>query len=76
VLRKIALDNFPAFVSALMERGTLYAPVETDYGVDFGKISDPATVKLDFYNTTLSPNLHFFALHGEHDSLSYQQRCD
>ena len=47
-------------VSALMEKGELFAPVAEGEVVTFQRIQDPADVTLDFYNTLQSPKSVFF----------------
>ncbi len=60
MLKKIALEKLGELVSALMEKGPLYAPVKGEKAVDFQKIRQPADVTLDFYNTAMSPKFVFF----------------
>ena len=59
-MKKITPEKFPAFVSALLGKGPLWAPVADGETVNFTLISDPVQVTLDFYNTTLSPKGVFF----------------
>ena len=60
MLKKVALEKLGDLLSALMERGPLYAPVKSEKSVDFQKIRQPADVTLDFYNTAMSPKFVFF----------------
>jgi ferredoxin len=60
VLKKIALEKLGDLVSALMERGPLYAPVKDGKAVDFQRIGKASDVTLDFYNTAMSPKFIFF----------------
>jgi len=60
VLRKIGLEKTDELVSALMERGEVFAPVADGAAVNFQKIKDPGDVTLDFYNTLQSPKSVFF----------------
>jgi ferredoxin len=60
VLKKIAFEKLGDLVSALMEKGPLYAPVKGETAVDFQEIKSPADVTLDFYNTAMSPKFVFF----------------
>lgn len=60
MLKKIAQGRLSEFTAALLTRGTLYAPVRDDRGVNFQSIGDPENVTLDFYNTLLSPKSVFF----------------
>ncbi len=60
MLKKIALEKFGHLVSAIMEKGPLYAPVKGGKAVDFQEIRNPADVTLDFYNTAMSPKFVFF----------------
>jgi sulfhydrogenase subunit beta (sulfur reductase) len=60
VFKKIALERLGEMVSALMEKGPLFAPVQGEKAADFQRIEDPAAVTLDFYNTALSPKFVFF----------------
>jgi len=60
VLKKIGLEKLNQFVSALMEKETLFAPVKGDAGVNFQEIKDASDVTLDFYNTLQSPKCVFF----------------
>lgn len=60
MLKKIALEKLGDLVSALMERGPLYAPVKDGKAVDFQRIGKPSDVTLDFYNTAMSPKFVFF----------------
>lgn len=60
MVKKITPEKFQGFVSALMSRGPLYAPVAEGDVVKFKQIGDPGQVTLDFYNTTISPKGVFF----------------
>jgi sulfhydrogenase subunit beta (sulfur reductase) len=60
VLRKIGLEKTAELVSALMEKGEVFAPVADAAGLNFQKIQDPGDVTLDFYNTLQSPKSVFF----------------
>lgn len=60
MLKKIGLEKLNEFVSALIEKGTLFAPVKGDAGVDFQEIKNAGDVTLDFYNTLQSPKCVFF----------------
>jgi len=59
-LKKTALDKIPLLAAALMEKGSLLAPVKEVSGHNFAKISDPQKVDLNFYNTIVSPKGAFF----------------
>jgi len=60
VFKTITLEKWSDFVSALMEKGPLFAPVKGEKSFDFRRIEDPSVVTLDFYNTALSPKFVFF----------------
>ncbi len=60
MVKKITPEKFKEFISTLLGRGPLYAPVSEGGVVNFKKISDPGEVTLDFYNTVLSPKGVFF----------------
>jgi len=60
VLKKIAQGRLSELAAALLARGTLYAPVRDDRGVNFQSIGVSQEVTLDFYNTLLSPKSVFF----------------
>jgi sulfhydrogenase subunit beta (sulfur reductase) len=60
VLKKITLEKLGGLVSALMERGPLYAPVKDGKAADFQRIGQPSDVTLDFTNTAMSPKFVFF----------------
>jgi hypothetical protein len=60
VLKKITLDKLPELAAALMEKGTLVAPVKEDAGFNFREISNAGQVDLNFHNTIISPKSAFF----------------
>ncbi|MBI4633543.1 MAG: 4Fe-4S dicluster domain-containing protein [Deltaproteobacteria bacterium] len=60
VFKKITLEKLGDLVSALKEKGPLYAPVRDGKAVNFQKITKTADVTLDFYNTVFSPKFVFF----------------
>jgi len=60
VVKKIERDRIQDIAAALMEKGTLYAPVEDEEGVNFHPVDDAARVTLDFYNTVQGPKCAFF----------------
>jgi ferredoxin len=60
VLKKTAIDKLSGLATALMERGTLLAPVREDAGFNFREISDAGQVDLSYHNTILSPKSAFF----------------
>ena len=60
MFKKVTLEKRIDFVSALMEKGPLFAPVKTERDFEFQRITDPSVVTLDFYNTSMSPKFVFF----------------
>lgn len=60
MLKKIGLERTGELVTALMEKGELFAPVDDGAVVNFQKIQEPGDVTLDFYNTLQSPKSVFF----------------
>jgi len=70
VLKKTAIEKINELAAALMEMGTLIAPVQEAVGANFKTIENPQEVSLDFYNTVLSPKFVFFP--QTENFLSYQ----
>jgi ferredoxin len=60
VLKKTIIDKLPELEAALMEKGTLIAPVKEDAGFNFREITDAKQVDLVFHNTIISPKSVFF----------------
>jgi len=60
VLKKTAIEKVPELAAALMEKGTLLAPVKEAAGHNFMEIKDAQEVDLNFYNTIMSPKGAFF----------------
>ena len=60
MFKKVTLEKRIDFVSALMEKGPLFAPVKGEKDFEFQRITDPSVVTLDFYNTSMSPKFVFF----------------
>jgi ferredoxin len=60
VLKKIAIEKISELAVALLEKGTLLAPVKETSGHNFKEIVNPRTVDLNFYNTVMSPKIAFF----------------
>jgi len=60
VLKKTAIEKIPELASALMDKGSLLAPVKEASGHNFVEIKDPQKVDLNFYNTIMSPKGAFF----------------
>ncbi len=60
MLKKTTIDKLPELAAALMEKGTLIAPVKEDAGFNFREITDARQVDLDFHNTIISPKSAFF----------------
>jgi ferredoxin len=60
VLKKTAINKATELAAALMEKGTLIAPVKEDAGFNFREISDAKQVDLNFHNTIISPKSAFF----------------
>jgi sulfhydrogenase subunit beta (sulfur reductase) len=60
VLKIIAIEKISQLAAALMDMGTLLAPVKEISGHNFMEIVDPKQVDLDFYNTIMSPKGTFF----------------
>jgi ferredoxin len=70
VLKKTAIDNLSELAAALMEKGSLLAPVKEAAGHNFAEIKDPQAVDLNFYNTIMSPKGAFFP--QKEDFIAYQ----
>jgi ferredoxin len=70
VLKKTAIEKISELAAALMEKGSLLAPVKETHGHQFAEIKDPQKVDLNFYNTIMSPKGAFFP-HKE-DFIHYQ----
>jgi len=70
VLKKTAIEKISELAAALMEKGSLLAPIKETYGHHFAEIQDPQKVDLNFYNTVMSPKGAFFP-HKE-DFIRYQ----
>jgi sulfhydrogenase subunit beta (sulfur reductase) len=60
VLKKTAIEKIPELAAALMDKGSLLAPVKEAYGHNFAEIKDPKKVDLNFNNTLMSPKGAFF----------------
>jgi len=60
VLKKKAIEKIPELAAALMDKGSLLAPVKEASGHNFSEIKDPQKVDLNFYNTIMSPKGAFF----------------
>ena len=60
MLKKTTIDKLPELAAALMEKGTLIAPVKEDAGFNFREITDAKQVDLTFHNTIISPKSAFF----------------
>ena len=60
MLKKTAINKISELAAALMEKGTLIAPVKETAGFNFREISDAQQVDLNFYNTLMSPKMVFF----------------
>lgn len=59
-MKKTAINRISRLAAALMEKGTLVAPVREASGYNFARISDPQMVDLRYYNTVMSPKSAFF----------------
>lgn len=59
-MKKTAINKTTELAAALMEKGTLIAPVKEDAGFNFREISDAKQVDLNFHNTIISPKSAFF----------------
>ncbi len=59
-LKKIAIDKINDLAAALMQKGTLIAPVREEKGSNFREIKNPQDIYLDYDNTLLSPKNIFF----------------
>ena len=55
MLKKTTIEKINEVAAALMQKGTLIAPVKEDAGANFREIKDPQEIYLDYYNTVLSP---------------------
>lgn len=62
MLKKTTIEKVPELAAALMEKGSLLAPVKEAAGHNFAEIKDPQTVDLNFYNTIMSPKGAFFPI--------------
>ena len=60
MLKKTAIEKIPELAAALMDKGSLLAPVKEASGHNFAEIKDPQKVDLNFYNTIMSPKGAFF----------------
>ena len=60
MLKKTTIDKLPELAAALMEKGTLVAPIKEDAGFNFREITDAKQVDLIFHNTIISPKSAFF----------------
>ena len=60
MLKKTTVNQLSDLASALMEKGTLVAPVREDAGFQFREITDAKRVDLNFHNTVISPKSVFF----------------
>ena len=60
MLKKTPVNQLSDLASALMEKGTLVAPVREDAGFQFREITDAKRVDLNFHNTVISPKSVFF----------------
>jgi ferredoxin len=60
VLKKTTIEKINEVAAALMQKGTLIAPVKEDAGANFREIKDPKDIYLDYYNSILSPKMVFF----------------
>lgn len=58
-MKKTAIEKMNEVAAALMQKGTLLAPVREDAGANFREIKDPREIYLDYYNTILSPKSVF-----------------
>jgi ferredoxin len=59
-LKKTAVSKISELAAALMEKGTLLAPVKEISGHNYMEIKDPKKIDLNFYNTIMSPKATFF----------------
>ncbi len=59
-MKKTTMERIHELAAALMEKGTLIAPVQEASGANFKTIENSRDVCLDFYNTTFSPKSVFF----------------
>lgn len=69
-MKKTAIDKVSELAAALMEKGSLLAPVKEAAGHNFAEIKDPQAVDLNFYNTIMSPKGAFFP--QKEDFIAYQ----
>lgn len=60
MLKKTTIDKLPELAAALMEQGTLIAPIKEEAGFNFRVIANAKQVDLNFHNTVLSPKAAFF----------------
>ena len=60
MLKKTAINKISELAAALMEKGTLIAPVKENASFNFREISDTRQVDLNFHNTIISPKSAFF----------------
>jgi sulfhydrogenase subunit beta (sulfur reductase) len=60
VLKKTTIEKISELAAALMDKGSLLAPVKEASGHNFAEIKDPQKVDLNFYNTIISPKGAFF----------------
>ena len=60
MLKKTTMEKINEVAAALMQKGTLIAPVKEEAGANFREIKDPQEVYLNYYNTILSPKNIFF----------------
>jgi len=59
LLKKISIKKINDLAAALMEKGTLLAPVKEAAGHNFAEIKDPQQLDLNYYNTIVSPKTVF-----------------
>ncbi len=69
-MKKTTIEKINELAAALMEKGTLIAPVQEASGANFKTIENSRDVCLDFYNTIFSPKSVFFP--QTEDFLNYE----
>jgi sulfhydrogenase subunit beta (sulfur reductase) len=70
VLKKTTIEKINEVTAAIMEKGTLIAPVKEEAGANFREIKDPQEIYLNYNNTILSPKNIF--LPQMEDFVKYQ----
>ncbi len=58
-VKVLSRDDLADFVKALMEKRSVYAPVETRDGLKFLKVDNPAAVRITYTSTVLPPKRVF-----------------